>query len=85
MFFLHNVADGLNSGSANAGIAPPDNDGVLDSDCDDFGSTASSKLEDEDQQEPSSPRPHEIQPSVVEFAPPAFGLPPVVEATDSKG
>jgi hypothetical protein len=83
VFFLHAIADGSNSGSADTRIAPSHDDGVLDSDCDDFGSAASSELEDEEHQEPSSPRPHDVQPSEVEIALPAFGLPSVVEAADS--
>jgi hypothetical protein len=55
MFYLHDVAEGSNSGSANAGNSPSDDEGILDEDCDDFSSVARSKLEDEEHQEPSSP------------------------------
>ena len=55
MFYLHDVAEGSNSGSSNAGNAPSDDEGVLDEDCEDVASIASSELEDEDHQEPSSP------------------------------
>ena len=36
MFYLHDVAEGLNSGSANAGNSPSDDEGILDEECDDF-------------------------------------------------
>ena len=83
MFYLHDVTQELNYGADTAQNAPSDNDGVLDEDCDDFGSIASSELEEEVYEEPSSPRPHNVQPSDIELAPPAFGLPHVVEAVDS--
>ena len=83
MFYLHDVTDESNSGSDNARNAPSDEDGILDEDCDDFASIASSELEEEVHQEPSSPRPHDVQPSNIELAPPAFGFPYIVAATDS--
>ena len=83
MFYVHDVVEGSNSGSANAGNAPSDNKGILDKVCDNFASVASSELEDEEHQEPSSHRPHDVQPSDVELAPPAFGLPSIVDVTDS--
>ena len=83
MFYLHDVAEGSNRSSANDKIASSDDDGVLDDDCWEFGSAASSELEDEERQESTSPRPHDGASSGVELAPPAFGLPSVVEATDS--
>ena len=83
MFYLHDVTQELNYGADTAQNAPSDDDGVLDDDCDDFGSIASSELQEEVYEEPSSPRPHNVQPSDIELAPPAFGLPHVVEAVDS--
>ena len=83
MFYLHDVMQELNSRSDTAQNAPSDDNGVLDEDCDDFGSIASSKLEEEVYEEPSSPQPHDVQPSDIELAPPAFGLPHIVEAVDS--
>ena len=73
----------LNSRSDTAQNAPSDDDGVLDEVCNDFGSITGSELEEEVYEEPSSPRPHDVQPSDIELAPPAFGLPHVVEAVDS--
>ena len=58
MFYLHDALEASNSAAANARNAPSDDEGVLDEDCDDFASVASSELEDEDLQEPSSPQPH---------------------------
>jgi hypothetical protein len=72
-----------NSRSDTAQNAPSDTDGVFDEDCNDFGSIASSELEEEVYEKPSSPRPHNVQLSDIELAPPAFGLPHVVEAVDS--
>eukprot|EP00956_Cyclotella_meneghiniana_P016026 scaffold25077_cov48-Cyclotella_meneghiniana.AAC.2 len=83
VFYLHDVAEGANSCSANAGNAPSDDEGVLDEDCWEFGSAASSELEDEGHRETSSPRPHNEASSPVELAPPAFGLPSVVDPADS--
>ena len=76
-------AEGSNRSSANDENASSDDDGVLDDDCWEFGSAASSELEDEEHQEPTSPRPHNGASSGVELTPPAFGLPSVVEAADS--
>lgn len=84
MFYLDDVTEGVNSSSADAGNAPSDDDGVLDEDCDDFASVSSSEVEDEGHQEPSSPRPHDDASPDIALAPPAFGLPSVVEATDSE-
>ena len=83
MFFLRDVVDGSNSASASTQNEPSDDEGVLDEDCDDFASVTSSELQDEEHQEPSSPRPHDKQPSDLEFAPPAFSLPSVMDATNS--
>ena len=78
MFYLHNAAEGLNSAPANARNDTSDDKGILDEDCDNFASVTSSKLEDEDHQETSSPQPNQNQPSDLQLAPPAFGLPSVV-------
>ncbi len=83
MFYLQYGAEGSNSSSANAQNAPSDNEGVLDEDYKDFASVASSELEDEDHQDPSIPRPHDVASPDIELAAPAFGLPSVMEATDS--
>ena len=82
MFFLHDVAEGAESGPANAGIEPPADDGVLDEDYFEFASAASSELADEEHLEPSSPRPRDDLPSEVVLAPPAFGLPPVDDSAE---
>jgi hypothetical protein len=82
MFYHHDVAEGSNLSSANVENVPSDDEGVLDEDCEDFASVASSKLEDEDHQEPSSPRPHNDASQDIELAPPAFGLLSVVKLTD---
>ena len=82
MFYLHDAAEGLNSAAANAGNDTSDNEGILDEDCDNLP-VASSKLEDEDHQETSSCQLNQDQPSDLQLAPPAFGLPLVVEAADS--
>lgn len=82
MFYLHDALEASNSASANAGNASSDDEGVLDEDDADFASVASSELEDEVLEEPSSPRPNDDQPPEPALAPPAFGLPSVVEAAD---
>ena len=83
MFFLHDVVDGSNSASASTQNEPSDDEGMFDEDCDDFASVTSSELQDEEHQEPFSPRLHNKQPSDLEFAPPVFSLPSVVDATNS--
>ena len=84
MFYLHDVAEGSNLSSANVENVPSDDEGVLDEDCEDFASVASSKLEDEDHQEPSSPRAQDDASQDIALALPAFGLPSVVKANDSE-
>ena len=82
MFFLHDVTETSNSASAEAQNAPSDDEGMLDEDYDDFGSISSGELVDEDPHEPSSPRLHDDQPSDIELAPSAFGLPSVDDGSD---
>ena len=75
MFYLHDATKGFNSATANAGNDTSNDEGILDEDCDNFASVTISELEDEDHQETSSPH--------LQLAPPAVGLPSVVEAADS--
>jgi hypothetical protein len=83
MFYLHDVVEGRNLGSADAQNAPSGDEGVLDEDCEDFASVASSELEDEGHKEPSSAPARDDASQDIELAPPPFGLPSVVEATNS--
>lgn len=55
MFFLHDVAEGAESGPANAGIEPPADNRILDEDYFEFASVASSELAEEEHLRPSSP------------------------------
>ncbi len=83
MFYLHDALEASNSAAVNARNASADDEGVLDEDCANFASAASSKLEDDDLPEPSSPQPNDDQPPDVQLVTPAFGLPSVVDAADS--